>query len=54
MWNWVLTALASFVGGFWLAKGLLSTVDAVPAGSPLPNRKTLILWGCALEVVWLF
>lgn len=52
MWSCVLTALVSFIGGFWLAKrfsdrhaaGLnVATADAAPAHSLLPNGKTLLV-----------
>lgn len=52
MWSCVLTALVSFVGGFWLAgrflnrRGVQRNIPSaqVPStASPLPNRKTLIL-----------
>ena len=52
MWGCVLTALASFIGGFWLAKRLWSpralamdvtAADAVPKGSLLPNRRALMV-----------
>jgi len=59
MWSCVLTALASFIGGFWLARRLWSprsvamnvtTLDAVPNGSLVLNRKTLIVAALCLTV----
>jgi len=52
MWSCVLTALVSFIGGVGLAKRLWSprpipmnvaSADAVPTGSLVPNRRTLLV-----------
>jgi len=52
MWSCVLTALASFIGGFGIAKRLWSprplatnvtAADAVPTDSLVPNRRALVV-----------